>query len=85
MFNYIDTRPISVLELKFVFQCLQYHTNDNENILKLACTRREFHVITQQSNIIFSFRYSSLSPKLKEEALVKWQKKWDKFVVENLP
>ncbi|XP_012677807.2 adenosine deaminase 2-A isoform X2 [Clupea harengus] len=32
-----------------------------------------------------SIRYSSLSPKLKEEALVKWQKKWDKFVVENLP
>ncbi|KAG5273057.1 hypothetical protein AALO_G00147130 [Alosa alosa] len=34
---------------------------------------------------INSIRYSSLSPQQKEEALSIWQKKWDKFVVENLP
>ncbi|KPP71006.1 adenosine deaminase CECR1-A-like, partial [Scleropages formosus] len=32
---------------------------------------------------INSLRYSSLSPQQKEEALALWQKKWDKFVVEN--
>ncbi|KPP71007.1 hypothetical protein Z043_110116 [Scleropages formosus] len=33
---------------------------------------------------INSLRYSSLSPQQKEEALTLWQKKWDKFVYENL-
>ncbi|KAL2093278.1 hypothetical protein ACEWY4_010590 [Coilia grayii] len=32
-----------------------------------------------------SIRYSSLSPQQKEEALSIWQKKWERFVVENLP
>lgn len=32
-----------------------------------------------------SIRYSSLTPKQKEEALALWQKKWDTFVSENAP
>ncbi|XP_062860935.1 adenosine deaminase 2-A [Trichomycterus rosablanca] len=34
---------------------------------------------------INSIRYSSLTPSLKEKALVIWQQKWDKFISENSP
>ncbi|KAL4659449.1 adenosine deaminase CECR1-A-like [Arapaima gigas] len=42
------------------------------------------HLGTLKELAINSLRYSSLSPQQKEEALALWQKKWDKFVCENL-
>lgn len=41
------------------------------------------HLGSLKQLAINSIRYSSLSPKLQENALALWQKRWDKFVSEN--